>query len=606
MSFADRTPHYLTELRTSRQPRYHVALDTEAQSAKRGGVFEQRWLCAVASFWRTEPGACEIDYATRDYQDPDELWEHVTTFAPAGKRTVVWCHGLAYDLRISGALRHLPTLGYRLEGIVLERTSSWASFKGDKGGILFCDLASWLPGPLARIAADLGMPQTPVDFATATADRLLARCRRDVAVTREAVIRLLQFLEVENLGPFRPTGAGQSHAAYRRRFLTEGVLVHDDPACLEMERVGMYTGRAEAWRHGECGPDLFTEYDLRLAYAHIARDCQLPAQLTGRGGTTDLRAVLRLSERFSVLAEVSVVTDVECVPAPLTDRVMWPIGEFVTVLWDPELRLLAEEGATVKVRRYWLYRKAPVLAVFASWVLERLHPEHGTADPVERRLLKHWSRTLVGRMALRYRRWEEWATADHHDLTLGILYDADQATTTELLQVGRTMFELAELAEADSSVPQVTGWVMSEARARLWRLMRCAGLDNLYYVDTDSLIVNQAGAERLHSAIMAGEAWTLTEKGTYTRLVIRGPRNLDVENGHRIAGVPRKASRVGPLDFEGEVWRSLRESVVRGELDSVVTTARRFRPDAPDPRRRHIGGGRTAPNAVQPPTPPGR
>src|SRR6185437_15145303 len=116
--------------------------------------------------------------------------------------------------------------------------------------------ASWLPGPLSRVAQDVGLSKLPGDPLEETGRQLAARCKRDALITATAADRILHWLDTEGLGPFRPTGAGQSHAAYRRRFMTAAPLVHADTAALAAERAAMHTGRAEAWAHGrhQAGP----------------------------------------------------------------------------------------------------------------------------------------------------------------------------------------------------------------------------------------------------------------------------------------------------------------------------------------------------------------
>lgn len=593
-----RHAHYLEPLRSDGIPARHVIFDTEAKRHLSDRGERQELALAVAEFHRWPASASSPEPEPVTYSDAGELWADVAAFTRNKHRTVVWAHNLAYDLRLSRALVELPALGFSLSGIVLEHQASWAVFRGHARTILCCDLATWLPTGLQQIAKDLGEHHLSFTRGVPREDQLAERCRGDVVVTRRAVIELLDLVRGQHLGPWRQTGAGQSHAAWRRRWLKDRPLVHDSEDTLAAERRAMWTGRCEAWRWGRITDGGVHEYDLQLAYPNIAATEHLPAQLIGQTSATHGWQVIPAMDRHAVLAEVDVQSDLELAPCEAGDLIHWPVGAYTTTLWDPELRLLYERGAKVTVRRCWLYRRGPVLADFSRWLLTQLRSDSSHLSPVQRRALKHMARTVIGRCALRYRSWEPYGTVPDFGLRLGELHDLQTGEFSELLHVGHDLLTLGEQVEAEDSLPQITGYVMSEARARLWRLIELADPANVLYVDTDSIIVNDAGAAVLNELIDIGQALSLEHKGTHAFAVILGPRQLQLGRERRLAGVPLKATETAPGVFEGEVWRSIRESVARGEGASVVLERKRWELAGVDNRRAHLADGSTAAHRV--------
>lgn len=360
----------------------------------------------------------------------------------------------------------------------------------------------------------------------------------------------------------------------------------------------MWTGRCEAWRWGAVSPPAAIEYDLQLAYPSIAAGCDVPHVLAGRVERPPAQLVRRALARGAVLAEVDVTTSEPVAPAAHAGGYHWPVGRFQTTVWDPELRLLLDSGQDVCVRRAWLYDRAPSLQPIARWLLTRLMDEPHLSTPVQLRALKHFARTVIGRCALRYRSWERFAQLPDFDLRGGELHDLETGERLETLHVGHEFLTLGAEVDADDALPQITGWVMSEARRRLWVLMARAGLESLLYVDTDSLIVTPAGARRLDAAIAAGEAWSLQRKATHRRLEILGPRQLLMGRHRRVAGVPLTATEVAPREFVGEQWRGLAESVARAEGGHVTIERRRWHLNAVDHRRVHLPDGSTEAHTV--------
>jgi hypothetical protein len=614
------TAHYLQPLQKTTLPARHVIFDTETQLTRRAGALEHRYATgAVAELMHWQENLASSfrrwDVAPVAYDTPKALWERIAASCRKGARTVAWAHNLSFDLRVSEALRWLPRQGFHLQGIVLERTASWASWSSKEHGSLICaDLYAWLPRTLDDIAKEMGVSRETWDgerYAAATLEELQARCIADVQVTRQAVQALLAWLQAEDCGPFRLTGSGQAHACWRKRFgagkeylwardgdgelaqplrptqTKGGVWVHGDPALRQIEREAMWTGRCEAWRHGEIDGPLY-EYDMNLAYCRIAATHPLPVHYRGEHGLVGYEQFkAMLTEGYAVLAEVDVHDiDIPVVPARVGERMIWPVGEFSTVLWDPEVCLLGEYAAFT-IKRCWTYYTGPALKPMAEWIISGLGSSD-TPAPI-RLLLKHWARALIGRMALRYRRWEPYGTAPDLNCLLWIDRDED-GEPVENLQVGSELFELAGLEETETSVPQITGWVMSQCRAQLWRLAQEAGVEHVIYMDTDSVLTD---TPLMASPIPGSAPFGL--KATWDHAIIHGPRNIELDQDRRLSGVPRSSHRVGPLEWEGTVMRGVKESIVRGELDHVAQLDRTYHVNTHDPRRERYPDGSTRP-----------
>jgi hypothetical protein len=602
------TAHYLQPLQKTTLPARHVIFDTETQLTRRAGALEHRYATGATlglrltldDRWSEEPAYGAIQ------DSPQALWAAIAGECRKGARTVAWAHNLSFDLRVSEALRWLPRQGFHLQGIVLERTASWASWSSkEHGSLICCDLYAWLPRSLDDIAKEMGVTRETWDgdrYAVATLPELQARCIQDVQVTREAVQALLAWLQAEDCGPFRLTGSGQAHACWRKRFgagktqnvvegQNPGVWVHGDPALRQVEREAMWTGRCEAWRHGEIDGPLY-EYDMNLAYCRIAATHPLPVHYRGEHGRlTPFRVLDLVDEGFAVMAEIEIYDLQEpIVPCRVGERMIWPIGYVETILWNPELRLVFESVGNwtrLNIKRCWTYHTGPALKPMAEWIIQGLEATD-TPAPI-RLLLKHWARALIGRMALRYRRWEPYGDMPDLDCLLWVGHDED-GLPVENLQVGHERFTLAELEETETSVPQITGWVMSQCRAQLWRLAQEAGAEHVIYMDTDSVLTDTP----LTVSPIPGSA-PFGLKATWDHATIHGPRNIELDQDRRLSGVPRQSVRRGPLEWEGTVMRGVKESIIRGELDHVAQLERTYHVNTRDPRRERYPDGSTRP-----------
>lgn len=589
--------HYIRPNDSSRIPRRHVVIDTEACAVTRGNAQWQSWRCGVAVFLEfTDAGVWRRK--TVEYTDVGALWDDVLGFTRAKRRTVLWAHNLAYDLRIADALATLDGRGWVMADIRVESRGTWGRWSNGTRTLIAADTSSIFPTSVEQLGRALGLVKLPLPHGDDMA-AWLERCTRDVEITAEALRLYLTWLREQDMGTWQVTGAGQSYGVWRHKHLTHKVLVSDDTRAREAERRAMWTGRAEAWSHGAHPTQPVVDLDWTCAYARIAAEVDVPVKAWSVSRSVSLNTLLTWTRRYAVLAEVTVDTDTPVVPCEHGGFIVWPTGRFDTVLWDPELRLLAEAGARVRVGRVWLYRKAPALKQWADWILGELDKPAGAIPPWRRIVLKHWSRTLIGRFGLRYRTWEEFATSPESHLRVMDGWDTDTDAATRYLQIGHRVLTLGDETEGRDAVPAITGYIMSEARARLWRAADVIGAERVLYVDTDSLLVDTAGRDAYRALACDPRLAGLREKRAFTGWAIAGPRQVVVGGQPRIAGVPRNARQTGPWSFKGEVWRGLGESLRQGEPASVRVTARVFAVRHVDRRRVHGADGRTEPIHLQ-------
>lgn len=591
----ERSTHWITKLKRTTLPTGHLCLDSEARIIRTAGRFEHRFNVACSAYVRETTEGFEAQAGTMTYDSPGDLWRMVSRMAETEGELVVWAHNLPYDLRVCDGLAQLLKRGWTLENISLMRTASWAAWRKGKAKLTLTDSVSWWKVGLDKLAVEQGKARGRFDYEHASDVALLARCREDVKLLADAVAATLTWLRQEDLGNFRPTGSGQSHAAWRKRWMPErSVRVHDNGWALYVERQAMHTGRTEAWRLGHI-PEKLHEFDLNLAYCRIAAGNHLPQWLNGESGSMTVKQYQETPPEQTVLADVTVKTGAPLVPVTRGDRVIWPVGEFRTQLWSPEIDLLIRNGAKVTFNYCWLYKTGDALAPMAKWIIDQLENHGSELHPAVARTIKHWARTLVGRMALRYRQWDYDGENSRPDLCISYEPDLDTGDVHREMRIGNTVLLLAQLAESKSSCPMIPGWVQSRCRAILWELAQLTGTQNVYYMDTDGLLIGEQGRFFLEGKHLTGRDWSLVYKGGYNDVFIHGERNVEIGNEHRLAGIPKGAERTSGSTFEGEMWSGLERALEQGHTDYVSVMPAKWKLEPSSHRREAVDGFFTVP-----------
>lgn len=593
----ERNWHNIKKNEVTRVPVKHVFIDTEAHREQVRGVETQWWRCGVAIYANRKRGG-EYTRDSRDYRSPEDLWDDVSDFAGSTGRTIGWAHNLGYDVRIADMLNALPRRGWTLVGHNIANRGTWLEWKRDKSTLVFCDSYSVYPTSIEQIGQwfSLGKPQLPDDGADM--GTWLDRCRADCSILATAIIKYLQWIKEEDLGCWQITGNSQSWATFRHKFLTHKMTVHANAEALAAERKAMWTGRCEAYWHGEMLDQRIYEYDFTRAHPTIARDYELPVKLAGRIDNGDRAFQLIKQGKYAVLAEVSVTTDVPVVPTSHEGRILWPTGTFETTLWDVEIQAAVNAGAKVEIRHAWIYHKAPALRAWGEWILGALDSDDNDVPAWKKGVLKHWSRALIGRMAMTYRKWEWEAELPESTVESGWFKGGENGEVKEFVQVGHSMWTLEGREEWKHSMPMITGYVQAVARVQLWDVLRRMPFRSTIYADTDSVFVTQEFIPEVEEIAASIPSGVLRLKRVWEGIGIYGPRQIITGQEVRISGIPKRAQRIEKKVFEGEVWESVGSALRFGHTAAVHIRERRWTVTGVDRRRKGTGFGWTEPYEI--------
>ena len=318
-------PHYIKPNDSSRMPRRWIYLDTEARRTDYEDITEQEWRLAVTCFDNRDNNAKKWRPSEwREWLDPYPLWEYVSNIARPKSRTIIVAHNVSYDVRISRALEILPRMGWELDIMGIGARNLTMTFRRDQASLVFTDFMAWVPSSLDKIGQMINLHKLEYPGDEATDAEMLAYCRRDVDILREANMDILNMLEDREMGNWQKTGAGMALSVWRHMHYTHKVLVHSDDGARELETVAAATGRCEAWRHGSVKGGPWYEFDLPMAYPYVARSAFLPTMLLGHDWHPTLESLDKAGTDVRVLISATVETDEPILPVNTETGWMWP------------------------------------------------------------------------------------------------------------------------------------------------------------------------------------------------------------------------------------------------------------------------------------------
>ena len=392
--------HYLRANESEWTPGRVLVVDTETRSTRVDGLDTlalRLWVAARldrrGDRWIS---ACNL---TGSGEDRRSLARWVDAQTVGAQTVWLYCHNLGFDLTVSRLPDQLHRLGWRMsDWSFAGRNVAGRMTKGSKR-LALCDSVSLMPHALAVIGRALGRQKGTLPAPEASEAEWLDYCTRDVLITAEAVLTLMDWWDREQLGHWAQSGPGCGWNAMRHRHGGRAILVKTEPEGVQADRAAIRGGRRDVTRVGEVAGGPFALVDFSNAYLTVAASCLLPKGRRAPVSAQPSFSHLVDGNRFGTVAHCRIDTPTPAYPLRTKTGVFYPTGQFDTVLCSPEIVAARAAGHLVSIMGGWVHDTGYALQPWAQWCLDRLADDDDQTPPVVKMMVKQWGRSVIGKFA---------------------------------------------------------------------------------------------------------------------------------------------------------------------------------------------------------------
>jgi hypothetical protein len=437
---------------------------------------------------------------------------------------------------------------------------------------------NFLTTSIAALGKGAGLEKLPMPDPQRDRKPWIEYCTRDVEILQASFERYMAFVAEHDLGHLALTGPGQAMAAFRHRFMGERLVLHSRQRLAGIERSMYHGGRTEAFYIGDVPESPIWYLDVNSMYPHVMKTGSYPCEFVGEVHDPSKSDLTTGFKRFEVGADVTLEIPEPAVPY-VSDRLLFPVGRFRTVLPGPEFRYCYERGWVKRTHIMYVYRRGHPFTSYVEYFYDhRKRFEAGGDDP-QAWLCKLMLNSLYGKFGQRNPDYEIMANAEGWED--GVYYTVSSATMRREIRVviGDKVWIRAGDHPSQFTFYPMAAWVTSYARVLLWDLIKEAGREHTYYVDTDSVFVDRVGFDRVSGRIAPGALGALDIKQTGQALEIRGAKDYTLDSVDRIKGVPRSAQRLPDGSYQFWTFDRVRTRLRHGAPDEIVqrTVTKRLR-----------------------------
>lgn len=578
MSIYSRRAHWLKRMATSGIPRNIVAVDTLSRPVRdsvRGLQVAHELDVCVASYCRVEKGAMHR-VQTITCQSSETFWQWLYKFLR--NKQSVWVIGERVSEHFtllrgwgkieSGELsleqpKHATGTNVGDErctnsdprSILVDSDPPFLliAYRG-RSAIHIVDTRNYGRISTEQIAADVGsrLHVRPDEF---SGDREReAYLHRRVAAVRDWFGSNVIAWNESGLGQWRHTASGLAWSAYRAKYLTRGVLVHNCEEGLTLERQALAGGYTRVFLSGHVSGPVYV-YDVNSLYPSVMMHLNAPAEFSFWRESNTLDDLRHYSQRYQLIAECAVESTDYPYPSRCDCERCWPHGRYFATLCGDELLHAVKHNHISKVYRMAAYWPVPM---FESWVRDMYAARINAASQRithKERMYKLLLNSLCGRLGMKKSGWEstQWSGYRPQWGLWTYTPEGEESPNVYRAVAGNVQIRLPE-SETLESMPAIEAVINANARYRMYRHRQQVGEQHVLYQGVDSLHVTEAGHLRMLELGLVGqnELGKFKPVSTHERAVYRGPMDYSLDGKHTVCGITLAddSSPTVPLEWD--------------------------------------------------------
>lgn len=504
------------------------------------------------------------------FETVNSFWNFVESHVEKKKRLWLIAHNQQFDFMVVDGFNQLVKRGWELKWHIITSNLFIVRFMKSSSSFLIVDSINWFRSSLKTMGKVIGKPKFDIDFETCSMQELTDYCHRDVEIVKDSVLSLIKFVRENNFGSFQFTCAGQSFTAYKHRFMPYKIFIHAHPGAIALERASYRGGRNECFFIGKITGRVY-DIDVNSLFPFVMWKYDYPCKLYKVVSDVSVDRLLALIRNFHLVATLKINIKHPFIGLK-AQRLMFPVGTFWATLTTPEIKAVAIMGEILDVKDVALYRKAPLFRKWVDEVYAMRLDFAKTGNLVFEDFTKISLNSLYGKFGQKSGEFKQIGTAapDIVKVERGIDYETNQ-TFIEYTYGGKVYLRSAKDKEGRDSFPAIASHVTAYARMYLYSLMLIAGLDNIYYCDTDSLFLNQVGFNNLSHLIDESKLGYLKVEKVSDKVIIKGCKDYQIDDLIKIKGIKKNAVQISDNVYEQTRFYKFRSLLRKDSLNAPLT-----------------------------------
>lgn len=554
----NRKAHMIKMNKANETPNHIVFIDTETQQIKENNTYKNYFKLGCLIYYRKREGVYKEEHRYHTF-NREEFVNKIFSLVKAKTKLYVISHNMHFDFAVCAFMKYLLKDKWKIVKAIVDSNRFYVVIRKDNKTIVFMDNGNIIKTKLEEIGRVVGLEKLHVNFNTVSDDKLIEYCYRDTEILAKFFLSYIDFIKREDLGNFAITIASQAFNAFRHRFMKYPIYVHNDEEVVSMELDSYRGGLCDIFKRKRVeGVNLY-KLDVNSMYPYVMRNNPYPVKLVKKMKNINKDTLLKLIEKYLVIADLTFTIKKRWIPLRYNEKLCRVKGKVRACLTSAEILYYLNDIDIEKVHTIAIYESAPIFTEYIDYFYRKREEAKKRGDKFNSTMYKLFMNSLYGKFGQKVREVNISFTEDYDPNIYMLIHEDIDGSITKTYMIEGLALQYGETMIGYDSAVAIASFVTAYARVYLHQLIDIAGEENVYYVDTDSLITNTKGLENLKEYIDEYTLGKLKVEGNTESAEFIAPKHYRFGEEWKIKGVRKDAQKINE-----KCYKQLRFAKSRG------------------------------------------
>lgn len=580
-----RNAHILAVGKSSNLPTELIFYDCETDEIYENGYFKHPFKLLSCIYCRIDDNANVVKEERFIFDDINEFHAFIYAKCSYSNTLYVIAHNENFDFISAQFMKFCKEYEFDIDSWIfdsnlfslttskhdLEYESNNSSKKRIKAlRIHFLDTFNWFKTSVNAMGKTLSLPKLEINFSETSREYLEVYCMRDSEIIQQFFLNYLKFLILNDLGSFGLTTPSQSMKAYKHRFMQDKIYIHTNKLAIKLERDSYHGGRTECFQLGKLPPIVYY-LDVNSLYPFVMRNNYFPTKLLGVMNNPSIELIKEQLQSRLLIAECEVIVEEPVFPI-YDERLLFPIGNFITTLSTPEIEYAIEHNQLKRVIWCSVYEKAPIFKTYIDFFYDLKRKYKEEDNKIYYTLSKLFMNSLYGKFGQKIEDWMKVENPFEIETARINWYNAEEHRSyIYVILNGQAYLKSSEYEEANDSFVAIASHVTAYARMYMWSIFQRVGLNNIYYTDTDSLMVNTKVKDSIADLLDEFELGKLKIEHELHNAYIFNVKDYKSDELTKKKGVTKKAIQLNENTFKQRQFLKMRSILLQNDISMPIS-----------------------------------
>lgn len=561
--------HVLKKNKTSKFPTQIMFFDCESHAEKEVDkeipqTFYMGWSCYTDYDIRYKGGYKRI----WTFSDKTEkLCKHICDMTRQNRSLYVISANIWFDIRVSNNIPYLIKHKWRVKNYFVNGLSSMFIWTKNDKKIVFLNFQNWFRTSVKVVGKAVGLEKLEVKHGKTGFDEMKKYCRRDVEILVKMWDSWGEFNKKHDFGGFGKTIASQAFNAFRHRFMSHDIYIHNDKKATKIERYAYFGGKTECYFVGKIVKQNVYKIDINSCYPYVMKNNYYPTKLVDKLQSPTVKKLEKLLEKYCVTGRFDLSTQDNAYVVRREKETFYPVGNFSAFLSTGGIKYALKHGHLKSCKFICVYERAKIFVDYVDYLYELKYQYKKEGNKVYYTIVKYFLTNLYGKFGQKFAPCVKEKNIETNIMKTEVFINIDTGQKYRCIQFGGkeewTRVKNSKIKnknvpretssndiynneneEGMHSFVSIAAHVTEYARIKLYIDAQTIGQENIYYSDTDSFLINEKGLRNAKNLMDSDKLGMYSVEAAATSLEIHALKDYKFGEKVKIKGLTKTAKHI--------------------------------------------------------------